>query len=80
MWLPWKIAFVHGGNDSLAAGVLAGEGEIIPDSVFDMKHLLAPLWFDGHSFFRIDNGDWAGDISDAREAAVFEIGKLLSKT
>lgn len=80
MWLPWKIAFVHGGNHSIAAGVLAGEGEILPDSVFDMSHLLDTLRCDGHSFFRIDNGDLVGSISDPRKAAVFEIGRLLSKT
>ncbi|MCD7037316.1 hypothetical protein LRQ20_03020 [Pseudomonas sp. MAFF 311096] len=80
MWLPWKIAFVQGGNHSIAAGILAGEGEIIPDSVFDMSHLLGTLRCDGHSFFRIDNGDLVGSISDPRKAAVFEIGRLLSKT
>ncbi|MFA0998388.1 MULTISPECIES: DUF6710 family protein [Pseudomonas syringae group] len=79
MWLPWKISFVHGGNHSIAAGVLAGEGEVIPDSVFDMSHLLDTLRCDGHSVFRIDSGDLVGSISDPRKAAVFEIGRLLSK-
>lgn len=79
MWLPWKITFVHGGNHSIAAGVLAGEGEIIPDNVFDMRHLLDTLRCDGHSFFRIDSGDLVGSISDPRRAAVFEIGRLLPK-
>lgn len=79
VWLPWKIAFVLGGNHSIAAGVLAGEGQVIPDRVFDMSHLLDTLRCDGHSVFRVDSGDLIGSISDPRKAAVFEIGRLLSK-
>ncbi|WP_306464925.1 DUF6710 family protein [Duffyella gerundensis] len=40
LWLPWRIAFVKGGNHSLAAGILSGEGLLLPERVFNMQDLL----------------------------------------
>ena len=37
LWLPWRIGFVRGGNHSITAGILAGEGNVIPDHGYDMS-------------------------------------------
>ncbi|MEE4963986.1 DUF6710 family protein [Pseudomonas alliivorans] len=77
LWLPWGIGFVYGGNHSIAAGILAGEGEVIPEKVYDMSHLLDSLHCDGAYFYETDNGEKVEAVTDVRRAAVFEIGRLM---
>lgn len=77
LWLPWGIGFVYGGNHSIAAGILAGEGEVIPEKVYDMSHLLDSLHCDGAYFYEADNGEKVEAVIDVRRAAVFEIGRLM---
>lgn len=77
LWLPWGIGFVNGGNHSITAGVLAGEGEVIPDKVYDMSFLLDDLHCDGRFFYDTNTGLVASAVKDARRAAVFEIGRMM---
>ncbi|HIE1097559.1 MULTISPECIES: DUF6710 family protein [Stenotrophomonas] len=77
LWLPWRIGFVHGGNHSIAAGILAGEGVITPSSVYDFSYLFAELRAEAKGFRRVDNGRWEAAVDDPRIAAVFEIGRLI---
>ncbi|CAE6862600.1 hypothetical protein R75465_07745 [Paraburkholderia aspalathi] len=80
LWLPWGIATVGGGNHSIMAGILAGEGVIVPDSVFDMQCVLANVHTDGLAWFDTASDRPIGKVDDPRAAAVFEIGRLMIQT
>lgn len=76
LWLPWKIGFIHGGNHSITAGILAGEGTLIPEHVYDMSYLFYSIKTDG--LFWYVNGDKVEPVKSWRSAAVFEIGRLMN--
>lgn len=77
LWLPWRIAFVNGGNHSITAGIAAGEGVLQPDEVFDLSHVLEQVRCDGLYYRSIENGTILAEVKDPRVAAVFEIGRLM---
>ncbi|EBW7114479.1 hypothetical protein DQC29_21945 [Salmonella enterica subsp. enterica serovar Telelkebir] len=77
LWLPWRIGFVRGGNHSITAGILAGEGTVIPAHVYDMSYLFELVRTDGIHWFIGDKK--AETVKSGRSAAVFEIGRLLTK-
>lgn len=79
LWLPWGIGFVEGGNHSIAAGILAGEGELTPTSVFDMRVLLDNIQTDGSHYLCRRTGSTLAAVSDLHVAVVFEIGRLMLK-
>lgn len=76
LWLPWRIAFVHGGNHSISAGILAGEGTVAPTTVYDLSPCLSAVSCDG-TFFRYQDGSPCAAVRDPRRAAVFAIGRLM---
>jgi hypothetical protein len=77
LWLPWRIGFVAGGNHSLAAGILAGEGSVVPDRVEDFSCLFELMECDGIEFRdRLTNAHLA-PVTNIRHAAVFEIGRMI---
>ncbi|MCY1168782.1 hypothetical protein D9M73_87870 [compost metagenome] len=75
--LPWRIGFVNGGNHSITAGILMSEGEVVASEVFDMTALLQRVRCDGKTYREIDTNRVLGEVTDARRAAVFEIGRLM---
>ena len=77
LWLPWRIGFVRGGNHSIMAGILAGEGIVIPDHVYDMSYLFELVRTDGNH--RFVDGQKVVALKSGRSAAVFEIGRLLTE-
>lgn len=79
LWLPWRIGFVIGGNHSIAAGVLAGDGRLIPDSVWDFDHLLDLIECNGRTYRYGDRLQHVAPVANARHAAVFEIGRLIAR-
>ncbi len=76
LWLPWRIGFVKGGNHSLAAGILAGEGLLLPERVFNMQDLLSRVSTDGVEWF--GDGRPVEKVRDWRTAAFYELGRLVS--
>jgi hypothetical protein len=80
LWMPWRIGFVSNGNHSLAAGILAAEGSVIPTMVEDRSYLFDLIECDGYLFKNLLNGDKIADVTNARHAAIFEIGRLITKT
>lgn len=76
LWLPWRIGFVKGGNHSLAAGILAGEGTLMPDKVYDLQALLACVSTDGLWWY--DNDGPIEKVQDWRTAAFYELGRLIN--
>lgn len=77
LWLPWGIGFVSSGNHSMTAGILAGEGTICPDEVYDMAYILDEVRCDGRYYRDIATNKPIHPMSDPRTGAVFEIGRLL---
>ena len=77
LWLPWGIGFVCGGNHSITAGILAAEGTLIPDSVYDMGFLFNDISCDGAYYLDRHTGKKLEKINDYRRAAIFEIGRIM---
>lgn len=80
VWLPWRIAFVLGGNHSITAGILLGEGELLATEVYDLTPLLERVKCDGHTYTETKTGKVVSKVYDPRRAAVFEIGRLMTKS
>lgn len=79
LWLPWGITTVGGGNHSIMAGILAGEGVIVPSAVYDMRCVLEDVHSDGLAWFETKSNHKIADVEDPRAASVFEIGRLMTK-
>lgn len=79
VWLPWGVAFVGGGNHSIAAGIIEGEGKIVPTEVHDMSAIFKLVECDGMYYIDKRDGRRLAFVNDARTAAVFEIGRLMRK-
>lgn len=79
VWLPWGVAFVGGGNHSIAAGIIEGEGKIVPTEVHDMSAIFKLVECDGTYYIDKRDGRRLAFVNDARTAAVFEIGRLMRK-
>nr|WP_249431018.1 DUF6710 family protein [Enterobacter cloacae] len=77
LWLPWRIGFVRGGNHSITAGILAGEGTLIPDRVWDMSFLFERISTNGIHWY-VD-GKKTENLKSWRTAAVFEVGRLINE-
>lgn len=77
IWLPWGIAFVNGGNHSIAAGIVGGEGVLKPKSVYDMSKLLDEVQCDGLHFRSTQTQKVFDSVRDYKIAALFEIGRLM---
>ena len=80
LWLPWRIGFVAGGNHSLAAGIVAGEGSLIPDRVEDFSCLFDLMECDGTVYRDRQTKKPIAPVADARHAAVFEIGRMIARS
>lgn len=77
--MPWGIAFVQGGNHSIAMGVIKGCGEIVPEHVYDMSELFDLIHTDGKSYYLTKTGGIISSVKDEVIAAVFEIGRAMTK-
>ena len=79
VWLPWCIGFVNGGNHSISAGILGGEGVIRATEVIDASAAFELIKCDGKHFRKAQTGEIFATVTDHRRAAVFEIGRLLAR-
>lgn len=77
VWLPWGIAFVHGGNHSIAAGIVGGEGVLRPKEVLDMGSMLDLVQCDGKNYHSKQDGQVLDSVNDEKIAALFEVGRLM---
>lgn len=75
--LPWGIAFVIGGNHSIASGVMSAEGSITPVEVYEMGNLLDAVECDGRNFLSTGTKEPICGVRDYRIAALFEVGRLM---
>ena len=81
VWLPWRIAFVKGGNHSIAAGILGGEGVVTATEVIDLStsRIFDLVECDGKEYKHKETGEILSKVGDYRRAAVFEIGRMILK-
>lgn len=77
LWLPWGIAFVHGGNHSIAAGIVGGEGVLRPKEVHDMGKLLDLVQCDGKHYRSKQDNKVLDTVHNDNIAALFEVGRLM---
>ena len=64
LWLPLGIAWVAGGNHSLAAGIALGEGRVRAEETRDMRAVYEHVTCDGRQFARRHDGASLGPIRD----------------
>lgn len=76
--LPWHFGIVNGGNHSIAAGILCGEGEATPTEVYDFTGLLARVRCDGEYYIDIGSGARLAPVSNYRMSALYEIGRIIA--
>lgn len=76
---PWRISFVVGGNHSIAAGILDGDGEMTATEVFDFSPVLHRVYCNGKEYRTISGDDLIAAVDDPRKAAVYEIGRIMIK-
>ena len=79
LWMPWGVAFVNGGNHSIAAGILGGEGVLAPSEVYDMGGLLDLVYCDGKHYRFKQDGQVLDSVCDYKIAALFEVGRLMRR-
>lgn len=77
LWLPLGIAWVNGGNHSLAAGIARGEGRVAAEETWDMRAVHDHIACDGRRFARCHDGAYLGPVRDPYAAALFEIGRRM---
>lgn len=77
-YLPWRIGFVLGGNHSIAAGILRGEGSIKPNYVYDLTEKLRKVKTDGIDFISVESNKIICPAVNQRVAAIWEIGRMMS--
>ncbi|MCM3143916.1 DUF6710 family protein [Brevibacillus sp. MER 51] len=79
LWLPLGIAWVHGGNHSIATGVLQGMGKILPESVYDISDVYKYVYTDGEYYFSKESGGILSEVQNVEFAVIFEIGRLMNE-
>ena len=77
LWLPMGIAWIYGGNHSISAGIIQGEGEVIPRYVYDISNVYDYVYCDGVNYYRIEDGSIISPVLNAEFAAIFEIGRIM---
>lgn len=77
--LPIGVGLVYGGNHSLAAGIVNGEGEVINTHSIDITPLYSYIRYDGTAFRRIGNGQIIKECPNSDMGAIFEIGRLMAE-
>lgn len=77
-WLPMGVAWVHGGNHSLTAGVVNGSGTVVPEFAYDISAVYDHVKCDGLTYRRAHDGSLIAPVSDLDMAALFETGRISS--
>jgi hypothetical protein len=52
-WSPLNIAWVHGGNHSILAGIAYGAGRVVPEEAYDISPIYRHVRCDGVAYRRI---------------------------
>lgn len=74
--LPFGLALVHGGNHSIAAGIVDGEGEVFAEPR-DLSVVYDHVRYDGIAFVREHDGRRLNTPSAEEPGMLFEIGRKM---
>lgn len=74
---PLNIVWVNGGNHSIAQGILDGEGELVPDDIYDVTRIIRGVRFDGQNWVCRKTGENLGWPMYAEFGWAWEIARLL---
>lgn len=75
-WEPMGIGWVHGGNHSIMAGIINGEGEVNDYVRYDYSALYQEVSCDGVSFYN-KRGDAIQGVLQPEFAVIYELGRFL---
>jgi hypothetical protein len=78
LWLPLGIAWVQGGNHSIASGILQGKGTLKPVYTYDISDVYDVIYTDGLNYYRKKDNVVICTVNDVDFAALFEIGRLMN--
>lgn len=79
IWLPLGIAWVAGGNHSITAGILKGEGTITTGKIYDISPLYDHVYCDGLYYRRTFDKSIISKVTKPEFAAIFEIGRIMAE-
>lgn len=77
LMIPLGIGWVSGGNHSITQGILAGEGELVPDEVIDVSSAIDAVRYDGECWICQNTGLRAAGPCYPEFGWVWEIARLL---
>ena len=77
LWLPMGIAWVGGGNHSIAAGIVKATGKIKPEYIYDISRVYDYVYCDGKNYIRKDDRQIISPVRNIEFAAIFEIGRMM---
>ncbi len=77
LWKPLNIIWVENGNHSIAAGIIQGDGTLVPSETYDISPIYDYIKCDGNHFIDIEQNKVIGNVRNIEFAAIFEIGRLL---
>lgn len=78
LWLPMGIAWVDGGNHSIAAGIIKMQGKIKPDYTYDISNIYKYVYCDGKNYIRKEDGKIISSVKNIEFATIFEIGRIMA--
>lgn len=78
-WLPLGIGWVHGGNHSLANGILNSTGTIESYEAYDISEIYQFVECDGINYYRKGTKIIISPVCNLQFACIFEIGRLISQ-
>ncbi|MEI4527202.1 DUF6710 family protein [Priestia megaterium] len=79
LWLPLGLYWVNGGNHSISVGILQGNGKVSTDEVYDISQIYDHVTCDGSHYIREFDKEIIGKVDNIELAAIFEIGRLLTR-
>jgi hypothetical protein len=79
LWLPIGVGWVRGGNHSITAGIIQGEGSIVSEKIYDISELYNYVYSDGEYYYRIEDLGIIAPVKNMEFAAIFEIGRIMTE-
>ena len=78
LWEPIGVGWSHGGNHSMAVGILLGVGTVRPNIAYDITPVYEHVYCDGRTFRRRHDRAVISEVASIELAAIFEIGRLIA--
>lgn len=76
---PLELAWVYGGNHSIAQGVIRGEGAVVPNQMHDLSIIIDEIEFDGVQWLNLEDGVAVGRPRRKELGWAWEVGRFILK-